>query len=325
MPQNYYATPQQMFQRELQTARLRDARRNQQFQQRLQAQRLQQAYDSQAQNEQQRWAQMNQTGQHQRNQENIGMQNLEARLRAIATPHFGPTMEMEGPDGRPVTVTIDSKSGRIWNPAQQRWVGRVNVDPQTGMENFTGGLRRPIPLPGTERKRMGDLGGELQTLIGQAKSFKPEYTNSLGPQVGELENVARQYVPGMSSDMPNWWRTYKRVQEIPERHGMLGATLTARELADWKGAEINPGMKPQDVRRLMNVRAAILKMALDRAMLSTANRYNRREVEDAAGMSMPSRQLDRYPSQDEMAQMGGQMTGTRPSLDELIQGAQPRE
>ena len=183
-----------------------------------------------------------------------------------------------------------------------------------------GPLSKVNPLPVPERSRLENVGGELQNLISLAKGFKPGYTNTLGPQVGELENIARRYLPGLSPEQANWWALYRRLSEVPERHKAFGTALTGREGAKWAALEANPGWKPNDIIRSLNIRAALSHMAIGRQMKSLSQRYHPTEVTGAAGVSMPEDQgLNQFPSDDDLAARGARLTGLgRPPLEELL-------
>jgi len=177
----------------------------------------------------------------------------------------------------------------------------------------------PRALPAKERSNLEGLGSNMQELLALAKSFKPEYTNALGPQIGALENIAKQYVPGTDSAQPNFWRQYERLSQIPERHKAFGAALTARETPAWAKGEINVGMKPDDIIKALNIRAALLQRATHRAAKSSSMRYNKREVEAALGQSVPKELPQDFPDLEGLANEGARVTGQgRPPLEELL-------
>jgi len=60
-------------------------------------------------------------------------------------------------------------------------------------------------------------------------------------------------------DQAAWWRDYKRYIELVERHEFFGATLTKGENISWKQAEINIGMKPEEIRKNLKKRSDMMK------------------------------------------------------------------
>ena len=223
-------------------------------------------------------------------------------LRKAGEGSFSP---IYGPEGN-VTELLDTRTGRR-KALEAPIEGRVGTPPPA--------------LPSGERKRLEELGGSLSELVGLAKSFKPEFTNAFGPQVGALENVVRQYapIPGIDRDMPNWWRLYERVSKIPARHAEFGAALTPRESASWEKAEVNPGMDPKDIIKNVNIRAALAHIATGRSLKSASARFNKREVESAAGIPVGSEDLLKFPSLEELERMGSRLTGQgRPPLEKLL-------
>jgi hypothetical protein len=177
----------------------------------------------------------------------------------------------------------------------------------------------PKALPGAERENLSKIKDDYQSLIALAKSFKPEYTNALGPQMGRLENIAKQYVPGTDSAMPDWWRMQEELQNVPRRHAAIGGSVTRTEVPLWERSTINPGMKPDDIIKMLNVRAALLNRGLQRRLKSASTRYNRREVEAAGGMPVPKEIPQDLPSLEGLAMEGSRSTGQgRPPLEDLL-------
>lgn len=195
----------------------------------------------------------------------------------------------------------------------------VGGQPEAGAAGPTTRFNAPKALPTTERSNIGKIAEDYQALVALAKSFKPEYTNALGPQAGRIENIFKQYAPGTDTAMPDWWRQQEALQNIPQRHAAFGGSVTRTETPLWERGVINPGMKPEDIIKMLNVRAALLKRGLGRRMKSASTNYNRREVEAAGGMPVPKEVPQNMPSLEELATEGSQATGIgRPPLAEIF-------
>lgn len=255
---------------------------------------------------------LGETKRHNSESENIQLKNLIARMQ----------QQMQGS----YDIKEDAE-GNQWAYDRKRnaMVPLGVMNNQTGQTAPQPGVattfRQPKALPTAERNKLENLAGNMQTAIGLIKSFKPEYTNSLGETAGDIENAVRQFpLSPMSSEMPNWWRDYQAFARMPARHAISGANLTPREIKEWAKADINPGMRPADVLGALHRRLAILKMASDRAMLGTARNYNRRDVEAATGMSMPKQQMNYFPDTNQMQQIGEELTGLKetPSLESIF-------
>lgn len=320
----YYQTLQQsqmhMLPYLMQQRRLADMEMQQQYARRLQAQQLQRQYDQQAlqergrqENQRRMYQVLGDQNQQRAMQNAIALKRLEAEIERMKQPRFGAVEELVDEKGKTRQVLRDAKSGDLYDALTKQPLGAAS-----------GTLQKPKPIPEKLRSDLGAIGGNIQDLTALAKSFKPEYTNALGPQIGELENVVRKYAPlpqaVVSTEMPNWWNSYKRVAEIPERHKVAGATLTPREQAMWSQVEVNPGMKPEDILRSLNIRTALLHLAAGRTMASASTRFNRQEIQRAAGLDIPENVGAGNYDLDELNAMGSRLTGAgRPPLDQILQ------
>lgn len=179
----------------------------------------------------------------------------------------------------------------------------------------------PKPLPAKERGDLSEMAGDYQALVSLAKSFKPKYAGALLPAVGRLENVVGQYGPealGLG-DQANWWRMQEKLQNIPERHAAFGGSVTRTETPLWERGAINPGMRPEDIVKNLNIRAALLQRGLGRRLKSASTRYNKREVEAAGGMSIPKEIPQGMPDFEGLAGEGSRVTGIgRPPIEQLL-------
>lgn len=192
-------------------------------------------------------------------------------------------------------------------------------------------LDAPKPVPEGLRKQLTGLSDILQATTSVARSFKPEYIGEvpvLGIRsdiMGGIENFLKQRVPGLSEDQPNWWRDYKRLDELKARLEAFGATLSANEEKAWERSAITMGMSPEAIQRNLNTRIALSKRSLDRLQRGSAGQYDPRQVVEFGGQPIPetaARWQD--PADiDVLAEEGARYTG-RASGDRILSPAQRR-
>lgn len=304
--------------------RLQELERNTNFNQRLHSQQLQRQYDqmllqerSRAENQRRLQDSLEETRRSHSARESLAQQALIQRLQ----------QQLEAGSFE----RVEDSEGRMWAYDKRRNtmvpLGGGPAGAQGGGFNIGGGgntpasVRAPRPLPIKEREDLSNIGGDLQKLVALSRSFKPEYTNALGPQVGRLENIAKQYLPGTDTAQPDWWRQYEEMQAIPTRHAMFGGSVTRTEMPLWERGAINPGMKPDDVIRMLNSRVALLHRGLQRRLRSASGSYNRKEVEAAAGMPMSGDAQQSLPDLNDLAAEGARLTGRgRPPLEQILGG-----
>jgi len=93
--------------------------------------------------------------------------------------------------------------------------------------------------------------GELLSTFDDKYAGKGPLTRSLVAAEQKAGGLA-DLVPGMDQNRANWWAKFRQLQELPARHALFGATLTAGEQKAWEGAQrINPGSSPATVRAAM--------------------------------------------------------------------------
>lgn len=329
----YYDTQQQALQRlmmmQMGQRRLQESMLNNRYNQALRAAQLRRQYeamrlsehdrairDMHFQQNQQRLYQALGEGSRQRDEANKArLLGLEMQLRRLEQPRYGNVEELQDPAGNTRQVIRDQKTGNLIDART-----REPVQPTDAAS-----LRKPIPLRGKDRENLEKSGKMLSDYVSLLKSFKPEYAGNILPVVGELENVARQYIPGLSSDQPNWWREFHRLSRMPERHGLAGSALTSREIAEYSKGDINPGMKPDDIVKLMNQRIALTHRGLARGMRGLSNRFSPQEIMEAAGIQMPEDPLKnpQFPTVEDLAAQGARISGVgKPPLDQLLNSDQ---
>lgn len=114
------------------------------------------------------------------------------------------------------------------------------------------------PLTNQQEKSALELGSNRTSLQMLADTFKDEYAgdlrSTLQRKFGELAGGA---APQATQDMTRWWANQAMFDELPQRHELFGATLTAGEKAAWAAAAINPSLSPKTIRERMAIRQRI--------------------------------------------------------------------
>lgn len=208
-------------------------------------------------------------------QRNLANAVTEERLRRererMDQPRPGPVVSVLGPDNKEIQAWRDLRTGK-WHNALTGEAFSPDVASQ---------IRENKPLPAADRRALEEGAGAYQKYLSLVKGFKPEYAGYVVPLAGDVANVAKQYIPGLSSDQPNWWRDYQAFAKLPAIQQVGGKTLTPREMAEFSKGDINPGMKSEDVAKLMHQRLALIHRGLSRQMQGAGAKYSPREIEAA--------------------------------------------
>lgn len=126
--------------------------------------------------------------------------------------------------------------------------------------------QQPKDLGPTLAKSLHEKSTTIQHMDRAHELFKDEYAADVGI-IGRGQNIISGEL-GISTskamdDQAAWWRDYKRYIELVERHEFFGATLTKGENLSWKQAEIQIGMKPDEIRKNLRKRAQMMKDLLE--------------------------------------------------------------
>jgi hypothetical protein len=119
------------------------------------------------------------------------------------------------------------------------------------------------------RGQMISAADTFQGLGDALNDFKDEYTQRFGPgPQSALSNTLSMM--GLSTDemdeAQRWWGNYKEIRTLPTRNKLFGATLSDKEKKEWDSVDINPNMKPEQIRAALNdYRKLIMKSTIRRA------------------------------------------------------------
>lgn len=122
----------------------------------------------------------------------------------------------------------------------------------------------PKPLQAGQVRDLDKNVANHTSLVDLRTSFKDNFSG-MGPlstaQVA-IETAAGGLAPASSQERAGWWQKFKMYQELPTRHELFGATLTAGESAAWAAAQrIHPRSSPAEVRKAVDM---LIKAVEDR-------------------------------------------------------------
>ena len=114
------------------------------------------------------------------------------------------------------------------------------------------------PLTAAQEKSALELGSNRSNLQMLKDTFKDEYAGDLRSTIQrKFGEVAGGAAPEKTQEMTRWWANQAMFDELPQRHELFGATLTAGEKAAWASAAISPNMAPKQIRERLAIRAKI--------------------------------------------------------------------
>lgn len=129
--------------------------------------------------------------------------------------------------------------------------------------NLTG--RKPEsekPLPAKERQSLVDARTNASTIGSLLTEFKDDYASKGVLGVGSELALNAKSVLGTDTGTVQWWKNYRKMAELVERHAMFGASLTEGEKAAWASADISPKMDAKVIRANLATRKALADKVL---------------------------------------------------------------
>lgn len=94
-----------------------------------------------------------------------------------------------------------------------------------------------------------------------ASEFKPDFAGAKGAAMTAVGSL-----PFGDTDAAEWWRNYRREEELIKRHELFGATLTGSEGAAWRAADVNPTMDAGQIATRLARRAQIERDAYSKML-----------------------------------------------------------
>lgn len=145
------------------------------------------------------------------------------------------------------------------------------------------------PLTAAQEKAALELGSNRSNLEMLANTFKDEYSGDIRSTLQrKFGETAGGLAPEKTQEMTRWWANQAMFDDLPQRHELFGATLTAGEKAAWAQAAINPSMSPKAIRDRMDIRRKIYNDAEARMRGSVeAGGKSTKQFDAAVGKSAP--------------------------------------
>lgn len=119
------------------------------------------------------------------------------------------------------------------------------------------------PLPARVVQDLQDARDSAATMDALGSEFKDEYAGKGVVGVGADLQLDLSSRIGADKGSVLWWKDYKKMVELVERHAKFGASLTKNEQAAWRSADINPGMNAKIIKDNLATRTAIAKKVLE--------------------------------------------------------------
>lgn len=159
-------------------------------------------------------------------------------------------------DGSIKPDSISTKGGR--REQMLAWAKQYKGD-----ANLTGRSTKGTTLPAKQMGLLTEARSNAGTLGSLAESFKSDYASKGVLGLGADLSLRGKSVLGTDKESVNWWKNYRKMAELVERHEMFGAALTATERQSWQSADIDPSMDADVIQTNLATRAAIAKKVLE--------------------------------------------------------------
>lgn len=151
-------------------------------------------------------------------------------------------------------------------PADRRSISLVG---QCGLPPYVGAVgAKPVatkPMSPAQEQAALELGSEFAAVSRLASSFKDEYSGDLRSTLQrQFGKVAGGAAPEATQEMTRWWSDQAMMDELPKRHELFGAALTATEQKSWQAAAINPSLSPEVIKKRLAARQEIMQITAER-------------------------------------------------------------
>lgn len=213
-----------------------------------------------------------------------GPQRLQAQAQAMRYPSLREAIkaQMMGDEaeakrleaGEQAAANRSLREQEMIDRGEQRAADRLAREelrrmPTIHITNSGGAASDGKPLTAAQEKAALELGSEFAMVNRLASTFKDEYSgdirSSLQRQFGKWAGGA---APESTQEMTRWWSDQAMMDELPKRHELFGAALTANEQRSWNDAAINPSLSPDVIRKRLAVRQEIMANAAERMRAS---------------------------------------------------------
>lgn len=185
-------------------------------------------------------------------------------------------------------------AGSEWDEMARRALAAGNTDLAKSYVERAAAAREKAR---TERGKPRQLGQPTIDKLGEAGSaaididrvrntFKDDYGGYGLSAFGDVANFLRRNITSDDSGQAQFWQDYQNIKNVI-RNKLFGAALTATEKAEFDKAQINPGMKPEEIRaNLDRQHAAAMRAASKIANAWLKQGHDREAIEAALGISL---------------------------------------
>ncbi len=134
-------------------------------------------------------------------------------------------------------------------------------------------------------KELGEKGEAATSFIRLSNTFKDDFGGKGSALVGDMQNLYGRNVGGGKSEQADWWQDYQNQKNLI-RNKLFGSALTATEAAEFDKANINPGMKPELIKKnLARQKAAAARAARRLSEAYKEGGYSDAQIMKALGLS----------------------------------------
>jgi len=143
------------------------------------------------------------------------------------------------------------------------------------------------PLPPNVVSKLADQASMAESTERFVATFSDDYSGL----TGEVSRAAGAYSPIATTNArktAEWWNDYQ-AHKNTVRHSLFGAALTATERGEWEKSDINPSMRPEQIRKNLQRRAELERRAYDKlARTYAAGGYSRGQIDATAPARPPT-------------------------------------
>ncbi len=177
--------------------------------------------------------------------------------------------------------------------AQERLVPVEQPDGTVNYEPASQAVGKKVPpprrdargLPPNAIKELASTGETATSFIRLSTNFKDEFGGKGSAFIGDIQNTIGRNLGAGKGDQADWWQDYQNQKNIV-RNKLFGSALTATEAAEFDKANINPGMKPEIIRKnLSRQKAAAIRAAKKLSGAYRTGGYNEEQINEALGLS----------------------------------------
>lgn len=220
-----------------------------------------------------------------------------------------PQMQMEGLTGQLSTVSKmaelekmgrdaerTSKADQLWQqalksdtfsklPEAQRTAIMLEPDASKRAEMLAK-FAKGKDLSAKAVSDLSEQGGAFSTFDSLFKQWDDKYGGYKVPGIGEASNWLESRGWTNDTGQANWWSDYQTQKNLT-RNKLFGSALTATEKGEFDKANIEPSMKPEQIRKnLIRQREAARSAAAKLANGLARQGYSKEAIEESLGLKL---------------------------------------